>query len=116
MNLLTQNHKLQLLTIKIENIEWKLKQTISPLKLPITKNNLIYLPTTEVETLVRVWFLLRERDTDLVRERKGTQEKGLLVWEREVYIYIKSQWEKGGLLVWNGAADSRTKKEEKKEE
>ena len=45
------------------------KQTITPLKLPIAKNNLIYLPTIETETLVRVWFLLRERDRDLVREK-----------------------------------------------
>ena len=37
------------------------KQTITPLKLPIAKNNLIYLPTIETETLVRVWFLLRKR-------------------------------------------------------
>ena len=45
------------------------KQTITPLKLPIIENNLICLPTTEAETLVRVWFLLRERGTDLVREK-----------------------------------------------
>ena len=70
--------------------EWKLKQTITPLKLPITKNNLIYLPTTEVETLVKVWFLLRERDIYGFDERKG------------------------GLLVRGGAANSRTKKKERK--
>ena len=70
--------------------EWKLKQTITLLKLPITENNLIYLPTTEAETLVKVWFLLRERDIYGFDERKG------------------------GLLVRGGAADSRTKKKERK--
>ena len=35
---------------------------------------------------------------------------------RERGIYIKYWWDKGGLLVWDGVADSRTKKEEKKEE
>ena len=66
------------------------KQTITPLKLPIVENNLIYLPTTEAETLVKVWFLLRERDIYGFDERKG------------------------GLLVRGGAADSRTKKKERK--
>ena len=89
-NLLTQNHKFQLLTIKLESIEWKLKQTITPLKLPITENNIIYLPTTEAETLVKVRFLLRERDIYGFDERKG------------------------GLLVRGGAANSRTKKKERK--
>ena len=32
----------------------EIKQTIKPLKLPIIENNLICLPTTEAETLVRV--------------------------------------------------------------
>ena len=70
-------------------MEWKLKQTITPLKLPRTKNNLIYLPTIEAKTLVRVWFLLRERD---------------------IYDFNET---KGGLLVRGGAANSRTMKEEK---
>ena len=32
---------------------------------------------------------------------------------RERGIYIKYWWDKGGLLVWDGVADSRTKKEGK---
>ena len=53
-----------------------------------------------------------------MREKKHTREGAVGVRERGIYIYIyiyiKSQWEKGGLLVWDGAADSRTKKEEQR--
>ena len=58
-------------------MEGKLKQTITPLKLPRTKNNLIYLPTIEAKTLVRVWFLLRERDI------YGFSERWRVVGENE---------------------------------
>ena len=53
------------------------KENNYTIKLPITKNNLIYLPTTEVETLVRVWFLLGERDI------YGFGEKGTAIGENK---------------------------------
>ena len=84
--MLTKNHKFQVLKIKLENIERKLKQTISLSKYQQQENNLICLPTIEAETLVSVWFLLRERDTDSVREKRHTREGAVGVWERGVYI------------------------------
>ena len=47
------------------------------IKLPITENNLIYLPTTEAETLVRVWFLHGERDI------YGFGERGTAIGENK---------------------------------
>ena len=84
--MVTQNHKFQVLKIKLENIEGKLKQTITLSKYPQQENNLIFLPTIEAETLVSVWFLLRERDTDSMREKRHMREGAVGVWEKGLYI------------------------------
>ena len=102
--MLTQNHKFQLLTIKLENIEWKLKQIIKPLKLPITENNLIYLPTTEAETLVRVWFLLGERDIYGFGERETAvgENKERRKKNREKKMEFGAAKKRLGRMFWVG--------------
>ena len=63
-------------------MEVKLKQIIPPLKIPITENKHIYLPTIEVKTLVRVWFLLREGYLWFSVREGALWWDGAAVWEQ----------------------------------
>ena len=62
---------------QIREYKRETKENNYTIKLPITENNLIYLPTTEAETLVRVWFLHGERDI------YGFGERGTAIGENK---------------------------------